>query len=55
MLTSRHAQVSTLADVRRRHRRRRAFGFIGLVIGPVLISLVVALVRFSRTNTAAGA
>jgi predicted PurR-regulated permease PerM len=32
-----------------------AFGILGLVLGPVLLSFVVALVRFSQENTAAGA
>jgi predicted PurR-regulated permease PerM len=45
MLTSRHAQVSPLAVFVGAIGGVSAFGFIGFVVGPVLISLVVELVR----------
>ena len=45
MLTSRHAQVSALAVFIGAIGGVSAFGFIGFVLGPVLISLVVELVR----------
>jgi predicted PurR-regulated permease PerM len=45
MLTSRHAQVSALAVFIGAIGGISAFGFIGIVIGPVLISLVVEIVR----------
>jgi predicted PurR-regulated permease PerM len=44
-LTSRHAQVSALAVFIGAIGGVSAFGFIGIVIGPVLISLVVEIVR----------
>ena len=45
MLTSRHAEVSALAVFVGAIGGVSAFGFIGFVIGPVLISLVVEIVR----------
>ena len=45
ILTSRHAQVSALAVFIGAIGGVSAFGFIGIVIGPVLISLVVEIVR----------
>jgi predicted PurR-regulated permease PerM len=45
LLTSRHAEVSALAVFIGAIGGVAAFGFIGLVVGPVLISLVVELVR----------
>ncbi|HEY6457876.1 MAG TPA: AI-2E family transporter [Steroidobacteraceae bacterium] len=45
VLTSRHAQVSALAVFVGAIGGVSAFGFIGIVIGPVLISLVVEIVR----------
>jgi predicted PurR-regulated permease PerM len=45
MLTSRHAEVSALAVFVGAIGGVSAFGFIGFVVGPVLISLVVELVR----------
>jgi predicted PurR-regulated permease PerM len=45
ILTSRHAQVSALAVFVGAIGGVSAFGFIGIVIGPVLISLVVEIVR----------
>ncbi|HEV2700535.1 MAG TPA: AI-2E family transporter [Steroidobacteraceae bacterium] len=45
LLTSRHAEVSALAVFVGAIGGVSAFGFIGFVIGPVLISLVVEIVR----------
>jgi predicted PurR-regulated permease PerM len=45
MLTSRHAQISAMAVFVGAIGGVAAFGFIGFVIGPVLISLVVEIVR----------
>jgi predicted PurR-regulated permease PerM len=45
MLTSRHAEVSALAVFVGVIGGVSAFGFMGFVIGPVLISLVVEIVR----------
>jgi predicted PurR-regulated permease PerM len=45
LLTSRHAKVSALAVFVGAIGGVSAFGFIGFVIGPVLISLVVEIVR----------
>jgi predicted PurR-regulated permease PerM len=45
MLTSRHAQISAMAVFVGAIGGVSAFGFIGFVIGPVLISLVVEIVR----------
>jgi predicted PurR-regulated permease PerM len=45
MLTSRHAEVSALAVFIGAIGGVSAFGFIGFVVGPVIISLVVELVR----------
>ena len=45
MLTSRHADVSAMAVFIGAIGGVSAFGFIGFVIGPVLISLVVEIVR----------
>jgi predicted PurR-regulated permease PerM len=45
MLTSRYARVSALAVFIGAIGGVSAFGFIGIVIGPVLISLVVEIVR----------
>ncbi len=47
ILTAQRAQVSTLAVFVGVIGGVSAFGFIGLVIGPVLLSLIVALVRFA--------
>jgi predicted PurR-regulated permease PerM len=55
LLTAHHAQVSTLAIFVGAIGGVAAFGILGLVLGPVLLSFVVALVRFSQENTAAGA
>jgi predicted PurR-regulated permease PerM len=45
MLTSRHAEVSALAVFVGAIGGVSAFGFIGFVIGPVLLSLAVELIR----------
>jgi len=45
MLTSRHAQISAMAVFVGAIGGVSAFGFIGVVIGPVLISLIVEIVR----------
>ena len=47
-LTARHADVSTLAVFVGVIGGVSAFGFIGLFIGPVLLSLIVALLRFAE-------
>jgi predicted PurR-regulated permease PerM len=48
MLTAHHAQVSTLALFLGAIGGAAAYGILGLVIGPVLLSFVVALVRFAQ-------
>ena len=48
ILTARHAEVSTLALFIGAIGGAAAFGIIGLVAGPVLVSFVVALARFSQ-------
>jgi predicted PurR-regulated permease PerM len=50
LLTSRHAEVSALAVFIGAIGGVSAFGFIGFVIGPVLISLVVELVRSAGSD-----
>jgi predicted PurR-regulated permease PerM len=55
LLTAHHAQVSTLAIFVGAIGGVAAFGILGLVLGPVLLSFVVALVRFAQKNAAAGA
>jgi predicted PurR-regulated permease PerM len=50
MLTSRHAEVSALAVFIGAIGGVSAFGFIGFVIGPVIISLVVELVRSASSD-----
>lgn len=52
MLTSRHAQVSALAVFVGVIGGVSAFGFLGFVIGPVLITLVIELVRAATDNVA---
>lgn len=47
-LTSHHAQVSTLAIFIGAIGGVAAFGILGLIVGPVLLSFIVALVRFAR-------
>ena len=64
LLTAHHAQVSTLAIFVGAIGGVAAFGILGTLVGPVLLSFVVALVRFAqeaiagirrRLRTAAGA
>ncbi|MBS0366037.1 MAG: AI-2E family transporter [Proteobacteria bacterium] len=50
-LTRRHAEVSTLAIFIGAIGGVAAFGILGLVIGPVLLSFVVALVRFADEDS----
>jgi predicted PurR-regulated permease PerM len=55
LLTAHHAQVSTLAIFIGAIGGVSAFGILGLVIGPVLLSFVVALVRFAQESLPADA
>jgi predicted PurR-regulated permease PerM len=55
ILTSRHAHVSTLALFIGAIGGAAAWGILGLFIGPVLLSFVVALVRFSQQSVSADA
>ncbi len=55
LLTSRHAEVSTLAIFVGAIGGASAFGILGLILGPVLLSFAVALVRFAQESTRAGA
>ncbi len=48
LLTAHHAQVSTLAIFVGAIGGAAAFGILGLVVGPVLLSFVVALARFAE-------
>jgi predicted PurR-regulated permease PerM len=48
LLTAHHAEVSTLAIFVGAIGGAAAFGILGLVVGPVLLSFVVALVRFAQ-------
>src|SRR5262249_19744087 len=50
ILTSRHAHVSTLALFIGAIGGAAAWGILGLFIGPVLLSFVVALVRFAQES-----
>jgi predicted PurR-regulated permease PerM len=50
LLTARHAQVSTLAIFIGAIGGVAAYGILGLIIGPVLLSFIVALLRFAREN-----
>jgi predicted PurR-regulated permease PerM len=50
LLTSHHVEVSTLAIFVGAIGGAAAFGILGLVIGPVLLSFVVALVRFAQAR-----
>jgi predicted PurR-regulated permease PerM len=54
LLTARHAQVSTLAIFIGAIGGVAAYGILGLIIGPVLLSFVVALLRFARENLRTG-
>jgi predicted PurR-regulated permease PerM len=51
ILTSHHAHVSTLALFIGAIGGAAAWGILGLFIGPVLLSFVVALVRFAEEGT----
>ncbi len=55
ILTARHAEVSTLALFIGALGGAAAFGILGLVLGPVLVSFVVFLARFSQETRATGA
>jgi predicted PurR-regulated permease PerM len=50
ILTAHHAKVSTLALFVGAIGGTAAFGILGLIIGPVLLSFVVAIVRFSEST-----
>jgi predicted PurR-regulated permease PerM len=55
LLTAHHAEVSTLAIFVGAIGGAAAFGILGLVVGPVLLSFVVALVRFAQEGQPAEA
>jgi predicted PurR-regulated permease PerM len=55
ILASHHAEVSTLAIFIGALGGVAAFGILGLIIGPVLLSFVVALVRFAQEHPAGAA
>jgi predicted PurR-regulated permease PerM len=55
LLTAHHAQVSTLAIFIGAIGGVAAYGILGLIIGPVLVSFVVALARFSQETPPADA
>jgi len=55
LLTAHHAKVSTLALFIGAIGGAAAYGILGLVIGPVLLSFVVALVRFAQESLPAEA
>jgi len=55
ILTAHHAEVSTLALFIGAIGGAAAWGILGLFIGPVLLSFIVALVRFSQEGTTATA
>ena len=50
LLTAQQVEVSTLAIFVGAIGGAAAFGILGLVIGPVLLSFAVALVRFAQEN-----
>jgi predicted PurR-regulated permease PerM len=50
LLTAHHAEVSTLAIFIGAIGGAASFGILGLVIGPVLLSFVVALARFAHSR-----
>ena len=51
LLTAHQAQVSTLAIFIGAIGGVAAYGILGLILGPVLVSFVVALVQFARENS----
>jgi predicted PurR-regulated permease PerM len=51
LLTAHHAQVSTLAIFVGAIGGAAAFGVLGLIVGPVLLSFVVALMRFAQKES----
>jgi len=55
ILTAHHAEVSTLALFIGAIGGAAAWGILGLFIGPVLLSFVIALVRFGQESVPAGA
>jgi predicted PurR-regulated permease PerM len=55
ILTSKHAEVSTLAIFVGAIGGVAAFGILGLILGPVLLSFAVVLVRFAQESLAADA
>jgi predicted PurR-regulated permease PerM len=55
VLTRHHAQVSTLAIFLGAIGGAAAFGILGLLVGPVLLSFAVALVRFATESLPAEA
>jgi predicted PurR-regulated permease PerM len=55
ILTAHHAEVSTLALFIGAIGGASAWGILGLFIGPVLLSFVIALVRFAQEGAAAAA
>jgi predicted PurR-regulated permease PerM len=55
LLTAHHARVSTLALFIGAIGGTAAWGILGLVIGPVVLSFVVALVRFAEEGVPANA
>lgn len=55
ILTSKHAEVSTLAIFVGAIGGVSAFGILGLILGPVLLSFAVVLVRFAQESLAADA
>lgn len=55
LLTAHHAKVSTLALFLGAIGGAAAYGILGLVIGPVLLSFIVALVRFAQETLPANA
>jgi predicted PurR-regulated permease PerM len=55
LLTAHHAEVSTLAIFVGAIGGASAFGILGLILGPVILSFVVALVRFAQEGQTADA
>jgi predicted PurR-regulated permease PerM len=55
LLAAHHAEVSTLAIFIGAIGGVAAFGILGLILGPVLVSFVVALARFAQEHPAGAA